>query len=279
MALPAVLLKAKGAIAKGSRVYNAAKQAKELDVKSVASSLVMNKFKLPIIAGLIGFVFILLIATIIFAYPRIIVEGLNPNYNLSGTGGNSSTNNNGSSDFTDEAPIETPSEGLPLPHYLQYDERWGSKNYPYSFGGGNTIAASACGPSSFAMVASYLTGKKLTPDQVLLDGKYHISGGTSWSYFEAAAKEFNCGTVKQSTSWIEVYAALKNGQPVIGSYNGASLFTSAGHFIVLRGVASDGKILVNDPNDNTTKKFINRHFTATEMQTGINMWFIFDKKL
>lgn len=86
MALPAVLLKAKGALKKGSQVYNAAKQAKELDVKSVASSLVINKFKLPIFAGLIGFVFILLIATLVFAYPRIVVEGLNPNYNLSGTG-------------------------------------------------------------------------------------------------------------------------------------------------------------------------------------------------
>lgn len=55
MALPAVLLKAKGAIKKGAAAYNAAKQAKNTDGEEAISSL-FNKFKLPIIIG--GFLFV-----------------------------------------------------------------------------------------------------------------------------------------------------------------------------------------------------------------------------
>jgi len=178
-----------------------------------------------------------------------------------------------------EAPIEQLQEGMAIPHYLQTDSRWGSLPYPYNFGGSSSIASSGCGPTSFAMIASYLTGRAYTPDKVLMDGQYHVSGGTSWSYFGAAAEEFGVGSVTSSANWQTVYESLKDGHPVIGSYNSASLFTSGGHFIVLRGVASDGTVLVNDPNDSSSKKFVNRHFTQGEMQMGASNWWIFDKKI
>jgi len=266
MALPAVLLKAKGAIKKGAAAYNVAKQAKNTDGEEAISSL-FNKFKLPLMIG--GFLFVVAIffLMVIVATPFILAD--------SAFGGNG---DNGTAIVEVEGPIEPLVGGLPIPHYLQTDQRWANTSYPFSSGGSSTIARSACGPTSFAMIASYLTGNKYTPDQVLMDGKYHVSVGTSWNYFADAAQAFNCGNVKQTSNWNEVYEALGNKQPVIGSYNGKSLFTNGGHFIVLRGLASDGSILVNDPNDSDTKKFVNRHFTQAEMKQGGVQWWIFDKK-
>ncbi len=168
-----------------------------------------------------------------------------------------------------------PANGMQIPHYLQTD--YGS--IPY---GGGSIASSGCGPTSFAMVASYLTGTTITPvDAVAWCGdSYYMPGvGTYWSYFAAAAAHFECGTVTQTNDANTVLKALSEGHPVISSQS-AGLFTSAGHFIVLRGVTADGKVLVNDPNDSTTKNFINREFDMmSEVHATASAYWIFDKKL
>lgn len=167
-----------------------------------------------------------------------------------------------------------PANGMQIPHYLQTD--YGS--IPY---GGDSIASSGCGPTSFAMVASYLTGTTITPvDAVAWCGdSYYMPGvGTYWSYFAAAAAHFGCGTVTQTNDVNTVLKALSEGHPVISSQS-AGLFTSAGHFIVLRGVTADGKVLVNDPNDSATKNFINREFDMmSEVHATASAYWIFDKK-
>lgn len=73
-----------------------------------------------------------------------------------------------------------------------------------------------------------------------------------WSYFQAASDHFGCGTVTQTSDPNQVLQALSEGHPVISSQR-AGLFTSGGHFIVLRGVTAGGKVLVNDPNDSSSK--------------------------
>lgn len=146
-----------------------------------------------------------------------------------------------------------PANGMQIPHYLQTD--YG--NIPY---GGGSIATSGCGPTSFAMVASYLTGKTITPvDAVSWCGNsYYKPGvGTYWSYFAAAASHFGCGSVTQTNDPNKVLKALSEGHPVISSQS-AGLFTRGGHFIVLRDVTASGKVLVNDPNDSASKNYISR---------------------
>lgn len=165
-----------------------------------------------------------------------------------------------------------PANGMKIPHYLQTDYA----NVPY---GSSNIAACGCGPTSFAMVASYLTGTTITPaDAVAWCGNsYYVWGaGTSWSYFEAAAKHFGCGAVRESYDANEVLKALSEGHPVISSQH-AGLFTRGGHFIVLRGVENGNKVLVNDPNDSEAKNYINRSFDmASEVDITSDSYFIFE---
>lgn len=165
-----------------------------------------------------------------------------------------------------------PANGMKIPHYLQTDYA----NVPY---GSSNIAACGCGPTSFAMVASYLTGTTITPaDAVAWCGNsYYVWGaGTSWSYFEAAAKHFGCGAVRESYDANEVLKALSEGHPVISSQH-AGLFTRGGHFIVLRGVENRNKVLVNDPNDSEAKNYINRSFDmASEVDITSDAYFIFE---
>lgn len=165
-----------------------------------------------------------------------------------------------------------PANGMKIPHYLQTDYA----NVPY---GSSNIAACGCGPTSFAMVASYLTGTTITPaDAVAWCGNsYYVWGaGTSWSYFEAAAKHFGCGSVRESYDANEVLKALSEGHPVISSQH-AGLFTRGGHFIVLRGVENGNKVLVNDPNDSEAKNYINRSFDMTsEVDITSDAYFIFE---
>lgn len=165
-----------------------------------------------------------------------------------------------------------PANGMKIPHYLQTDYA----NVPY---GSSNIAACGCGPTSFAMVASYLTGTTITPaDAVAWCGNsYYVWGaGTSWSYFEAAAKHFGCGAVRESYDANEVLKALSEGHPVISSQH-VGLFTRGGHFIVLRGVENGNKVLVNDPNDSEAKNYINRSFDmASEVDITSDAYFIFE---
>lgn len=165
-----------------------------------------------------------------------------------------------------------PANGMKIPHYLQTDYA----NVPY---GSSNIAACGCGPTSFAMVASYLTGTTITPaDAVAWCGNsYYVWGaGTSWSYFEAAAKHFGCGSIRESYDANEVLKALSEGHPVISSQH-AGLFTRGGHFIVLRGVENGNKVLVNDPNDSEAKNYINRSFDmASEVDITSDAYFIFE---
>lgn len=168
-------------------------------------------------------------------------------------------------------PSPSPSTGgLPIPQYYQwqYDE-------PYGEG---TIANCGCGPTAFAMVASYLLDSTITPvDAIAWCGNdyYCWGSGTYYSYFQAAATHFGIGDVTESFSGSEAYSALGYGQPIISSQH-QGLFTNGGHFIVLRGIADDGCVLVCDPNDNDYKNYHDRHFDFyDEIDSTNDAYFIY----
>ena len=126
-----------------------------------------------------------------------------------------------------------------------------------------------------------LAGTTITPaDAVAWCGNAYYSpgAGTYWSYFQAASNHFGCGTITQTTDANAALQALSQGCPVISS-QGPGLFTSGGHFIVLRGITASGKVLVNDPNDNDRKNYINREFDMmSEIHSTSKQYWIFPAK-
>ena len=156
--------------------------------------------------------------------------------------------------------------------FYYYDQT--QYTYPY---GDDTIANSGCGPTCFAMIASTLTGKTITPiDAVSWCGNsYYVRNvGTMWSYFGAASKRFGI-TMESQTYMIDTaIEALKKGKYVISSQS-YGRFTKGGHFIVLAGVNSSGKIIVYDPNG--ANRYVGTAFTKAEISEAGTCYWIFDR--
>lgn len=134
-----------------------------------------------------------------------------------------------------------------IPLFIQWDKRWGYDKYGEEF-----IAVNGCGPTSLAMIAVGLTGNTdINPKGVVdysIDNGYLVNGvGTSWKLMTEGAKHFGLTGKEIPLSKDSIISNLKNGHPIIASM-GPGEFTSKGHFIVLKGVDEDGKIIVNDPN-------------------------------
>lgn len=157
-----------------------------------------------------------------------------------------------------------------MPQWYQYLGAWA--DYPY---GGGTISSSGCAIVCLAMVTSQLNGEVVTPlDIVEFTGNdyYQPGAGSSWSIFPAVSSNYgySCSNLGKNTS--SIIDALQSGHPVIASM-GPGTFTKGGHFIVLKGITEDGKILVNDPNDNNKKNHNNTEFSINSIITeGKNFW-------
>ena len=168
----------------------------------------------------------------------------------------------------------TGSNIMKIPNIKQNDPKYSSYTFPVH--SGSSIAANGCGIVSTTMVIQYLTGKKVSVQTVATwaDNNGHFNGiGSNGTLFPAAAKKWKVGTTKTTKNLNTVIKALQNGRPVI-SYQGAGLFTSGGHFIVLTGVDSKGKIHVNDPNGSHTRTV----YTKKEVNQSNIAYYIFDAK-
>ena len=130
-------------------------------------------------------------------------------------------------------------------YFSQYDGRWGSKMY----GKTNTIAGAGCGPSSLAICISTLTNKTVTPPEVcewsVKTGHRCEGSGSYHSLIPDGAAHWGvpCRGIGQSKK--QLVKALQDGKLVIAIMSRGH-FTRGGHFIVLRGITSQGKILVAD---------------------------------
>lgn len=161
-------------------------------------------------------------------------------------------------DYIDINTLNIHENGMKIPHVLQYDSQWG--NEPY---GNGTIAQNGCAILSMAMIESYFSEKGILPTAIAnwadSNGYYYNGEGTAWSFFPNYSKKIGLQCSDLGKNAQQIIKSLEEGKPVIASM-GPGMFTKEGHFIVLRGITKDGKILVNDPNDNSTKKFYKKEF-------------------
>jgi hypothetical protein len=132
-------------------------------------------------------------------------------------------------------------------YFNQLDSRWAEILY----GTSSTIGEAGCGPTALAMIVSTLTGTYHDPVEISewsVAHGYRCEGNGSYhSLIPDGARAFGLqaegATAKDAAKIAE---ALADGK-LVGAIMGAGHFTSSGHFIVLRGITADGKILVADP--------------------------------
>lgn len=133
-----------------------------------------------------------------------------------------------------------------VPFLYQTDAAWSEAPYAES-----TVAESGCGPSSLAMVYIALTGRTdLDPAAMAVfseRGGYVEDGLTSWRLMTDGAAELGLSSREVPSDKGALKAELAAAHPVICSV-GPGDFTAKGHFIVLAGLADDGRLVVHDPN-------------------------------
>lgn len=117
----------------------------------------------------------------------------------------------------------------------------------YTYGGG-TIKTWGCGPTSLAMVMTYLLGEEITPIETAAKGDAggYAIGGTTWDYFPAMAEEYGVNCEQLPITSENIINTLQEGNPIIINMD-VGVFTNYGHYIVLRGVDENGQIIVADP--------------------------------
>ena len=137
--------------------------------------------------------------------------------------------------------------GMAIPMLFQGDYK---QVILYYDGTPRSVSTSGCGATSVSMIVAYLTGNtEQTPYTLFCEacdaGRYN---GAGWDHTTLSHYANRYGV---KTRWIrnsgkDIVEALRAGKPVI-AHMGPGIFTSRGHYVVLRGVTADGKILINDP--------------------------------
>lgn len=135
--------------------------------------------------------------------------------------------------------------------YSQTDPAW--KNSPY---GSSTIGKSGCGPSAMAMIITALTGQKITPvdtaNYAASKGLYIAGQGSSWGIGPVLAEHWGLKAEPIGADLARITSTLQAGGLVIAAGQGATPFTSGGHFIVIRAVTAGGKFRVGDSGHRNT---------------------------
>lgn len=137
--------------------------------------------------------------------------------------------------------------GLEFVYYNQGDPQWAEQPY-----GTDLIGGYGCGPTAMAMVVSSMTDQKMDPAEMaqwaVENGYWAKKRGSSPAIVEGAAQAFGLKVRSVSLgSPEELHLELATGS-ILVALMAPGHFTQSGHFIILRGVALDGSILVADPN-------------------------------
>lgn len=131
-------------------------------------------------------------------------------------------------------------------YFNQLDDRYA--NEPY---GTDNIGGYGCGPTSMSIVVSSLTSDIVDPIEMsewaYENGYWCSKSGSYHSLIPGAAQAWGLPVSGCTASEPQrIVDALGQGKLVVALMSKGH-FTSSGHFMVLRGVTSDGQILVADP--------------------------------
>lgn len=133
-----------------------------------------------------------------------------------------------------------------VPLFLQWDERWGYRQY-----GKEVMGLSGCGPTCLSMVCVYLLKDAAYHPEYLAEfaeeNGYCVPGsGSAWALIPEGGRKLGLEVTELPLDENRILGHLQAGDPII-CVMGPGDFTTTGHFIVLTGL-EDGRIKVNDPN-------------------------------
>ena len=133
-------------------------------------------------------------------------------------------------------------------YYNQTEEPW--KESPY---GRDKIGGYGCGPTAMAMAVSSMTQEQIDPAEMaklcVEQGHWASRHGSHYTIVEEVAQTYGlwCESLDVSTTDAELLTQRLAGGELAVALMGNGHFTKKGHFILLRGVTLDGKVLVADP--------------------------------
>lgn len=178
------------------------------------------------------------------------------------------------------APTEAPEEADPnapkghngVPLYFQTD-------YPNEVYGEGTVASNGCSAACLAMMATYLTGREYLPDEIAR--YFGDSAENNIARLENGSQVMKLPYV-QAVNWHDTISALKAGKVVVALMGSRSLFTNSQHFIILTGLNSEGKIMVNDSYEPNYDKWdikngLRNGFEENDILLGYEGGWIYDK--
>ncbi len=137
---------------------------------------------------------------------------------------------------------------LPMPLYNQHDYAepvftWHERDV--------TVEESGCGAACVAMVVGYFEPDDAPePDDVMsLAGELGLyrGDGLGRNALRLLLDEYGVEGRWRKMDAQAIENTLRKGYPIV-EYVGAGYFTENGHYVVLRGITEDGKLLVADPN-------------------------------
>jgi len=175
------------------------------------------------------------------------------------------------------APIALYNEGyLPIRYYNQRTggysyNTYGPPDNDWDDGFPATIASHGCGPTALAIVISTLTEKDVNPATITDWGcknGYCTATGTVGGIIEKYPQKHGLSVehvTKNDSNKIK--EALKSQKSLVIASVGKGTFTSTSHYIVLRGISDDGKVLVADPNSiEKSREFWNFDLILNELK-------------
>ena len=185
-----------------------------------------------------------------------------------------------------------------LPFFKMTDPRWADTIYEKGKSHNEPagpIKASACGPSSYSMVESWVTGKnELSPEIVAKAAvPYHGDGGTDEGFFNAHSMnnygvpwktyEFNANGTSADQFFNKVDSGIP-GMICVSKNQGSRLpsgsptpniFTSASHYMVVAGKRKDGSYILYDPNEKSDQSTEpDKGFTRDELKYAYTAGFM-----
>lgn len=153
-------------------------------------------------------------------------------------------------ELPDVAETSFPTAMGNLVYYTQHDMRWAG----YLYGGSDPLYKFGCGPTVLSMIVTSFTDKPMNPAEMAAWSYEHSywapASGSFHSLISGGLSEFGlCCESVSNRSAQNIVSRLESGQILIALMDSGHFTQSGGHFIILTGISSDGRICVADPNN------------------------------